>query len=439
MKTILLFGAGKSATVLIDYLSKCSDENKWEFIVCDSNLEAVKAKTANYRSTRAISIDVSVDLSRQHLIEQADIVISMLPPALHFLVAKDCVLFSKNLLTASYLDEKIQSLKSQVEEKGLLFLGEMGLDPGIDHMSAMKLIHEIKDIGGKLTSFKSHCGGLISPEDDDNPWHYKVTWNPANVVRAGSSGAIFLLNNKMEEIAYEAIFKDAGNTVDIPSLFPFAWYANRDSLSYINTYHLQGIATFIRTTLRYPSFCEGWNKLVNMELTDNSDYELIKNCKTFAQWFQLKKDNAILKIENDWDEATWMDQNFEEQIDFLEIRKDIEIPFPVSNSAAILQYLLEKNLVMKPDDKDMIIMLHEVEYLLNNEKKSIQSCLIVKGEDQVHTAMAKTVGLPLGIATKLILQNKINVKGLHIPVIPEIYKPVLEELEVNGVSFFEKT
>ncbi|MEO6949810.1 MAG: saccharopine dehydrogenase C-terminal domain-containing protein, partial [Ginsengibacter sp.] len=311
------------------------------------------------------------------------------------------------------------------------------LDPGIDHMSAMKLINEIQEKGGKITSFKSHCGGLVSPEDDDNPWHYKLTWNPANVVRAGSSGAIFLLNHKMVEIGYEDIFKDAENTVDIPSLFPFAWYANRDSLSYIDTYHLQGIATFIRTTLRYPSFCVGWNKLVNMELTDNSDHELIKNCKTFAQWFQLKKDNSIVKSGNNWNEETWMDDNFVEQIDFLEMRKEIEIPFPVSNSAAILQYLLEKNLVMKPNDKDMIVMLHEVEYLLNNEKKEIRSCLIVKGEDQIHTAMAKTVGLPLGIAAKLILQNKINLTGLHIPVIPEIYKPVLKELESNGIRFFE--
>ncbi|MEO9021820.1 MAG: saccharopine dehydrogenase C-terminal domain-containing protein, partial [Ginsengibacter sp.] len=184
MKKILLFGAGKSATVLIDYLAKTCDENNWELIVCDSNLEAAKSKAANYRSARAVSIDVSVEDSRQHLIQPADIVISMLPPSLHFLVARDCVKFSKNLLTASYLDEKIQTLRNEVEEKGLLFLGEMGLDPGIDHMSAMKLINEIKAKGGKITSFKSHCGGLVSPEDDDNPWHYKVTWNPANVVRA---------------------------------------------------------------------------------------------------------------------------------------------------------------------------------------------------------------------------------------------------------------
>lgn len=437
MKTILLFGAGKSATVLIDYLGKCSDENNWQFIVCDASIETAVSKTKNYSSAKAVSIDVNSEEARRELIQHADIVISMMPPSLHFLVAKDCVHFSKNLLTASYLDEKIQTLKDQVKQKGLLFLGEMGLDPGIDHMSAMKLINEIKSKGGKITSFKSHCGGLVSPEDDDNPWHYKITWNPANVVRAGSSGAIFLENNKMVEVAYEDIFKDEKNLVDIPTLFPFAWYANRDSLSYINTYQLQGISTFLRTTLRYPSFCKGWNKLVNMGFTDNDDHEIIKDCATFLDWFELKKFKTVAEKGNEWDEKIEMDESFVTQIDFLNMRENKVIPFPVTTSSIILQYLLEQNLVMKPDDKDMIIMLHEVEYEINSETKQVRSCLIVKGNDQIHTAMAKTVGLPLGIAANLILQNRINVTGLHIPVIPEIYEPVLEELELNGIRFSE--
>ena len=189
MATILLFGAGKSATSLIEYLGKCCDENNWKFLICDTNLPLTESKISKFASAKALSIDVTNEVKRRELVFIADIVISMLPPALHFLVAKDCLQFSKNLLTASYLDENIQTLKKEVEEKGLLFLGEMGLDPGIDHMSAMKLIHSIKAEGGKITSFKSHCGGLISPESDDNPWHYKITWNPANVVTAGSAGA----------------------------------------------------------------------------------------------------------------------------------------------------------------------------------------------------------------------------------------------------------
>ena len=432
MATILLFGAGKSATSLIEYLGKCCDENNWKFLICDTNLPLTESKISKFASAKALSIDVTDEVKRRELIFIADIVISMLPPALHFLVAKDCLQFSKNLLTASYLDENIQTLKKEVEEKGLLFLGEMGLDPGIDHMSAMKLIHSIKAEGGKITSFKSHCGGLVSPESDDNPWHYKITWNPANVVMAGSAGAVFKNDGEIIKVPYSEIFNDEDHIIDVPGLFPFAWYANRDSLSYLQTYQIPDVSTFIRTTLRYPSFCRGWNKIVEMDLINRNDESEIINCTTFSDWFNYKKQKLDLPNKNDF-----FNSEFLEQIDFLSIRSTEPIPFKIFSSALLLQYLLEKNLVMKPDDKDMIIMVHEIEYLKNNEHKKVTSCLIVKGEDQVHTAMAKTIGLPLAIATKLILQNKIKLTGLHIPVIAEIYEPVLQELAMNGIQFQE--
>jgi len=439
MTTILLFGAGKSATCLIDYLGKCCDENKWKLLVCDSNLPLVQSKTAHFSSAEAISFDVDDDEIRHEFISKANLVISMLPPALHFLVAKDCVAFSKDLLTASYIDEKIKSLKDEVEKKGILFLGEMGLDPGIDHMSAMKMINEIKNNGGKIISFKSHCGGLVSPESDDNPWHYKITWNPANVVMAGSSGAIYLEEGKKIEIPYSEIFIDENNVIDIPGLVPLAWYANRDSLSYIETYLLHNVKTFIRTTLRYPSFCRGWNKIIKLDLINKNDHEEIKDCKTFSDWFKVKKEKLASQNENDFDANDFYNSEFSEQINYLGLNEPEKIPVDISNSALLLQYLLEKKLVMKPDDKDMIIMLHEIEYSLAGENKKIRSCLIVKGEDQMHTAMAKTVGLPLAIAAKLILERKIQLSGLHIPVIPEIYEPVLKELALNGISFVEET
>jgi saccharopine dehydrogenase-like NADP-dependent oxidoreductase len=432
--TILLFGAGKSATYLIDYLGKCCDEKKWKLIVCDSNLSLAESKTKNFTCSEAISFNVSDEEKRHEFISKSDLVISMLPAALHFLVAKDCVTFLKNLLTASYIDEKIKSLKSDIENKRILFLGEMGLDPGIDHMSAMKMINEIKNNGGKIISFKSHCGGLVSPESDDNPWHYKITWNPANVVMAGSSGAIFLEDGNKIEIPYSQIFVDKNNEIDIPGLFPLAWYANRDSLSYIQTYQLQDTRTFIRTTLRYPSFCRGWNKIVKLDLTNKNDDDEIKECKTFKDWFDLKKKRLYIENENDF-----FDSEFLEQINFLGLNDDEKIPFAISNSASLLQYLLEKKLLMKPHDKDMIIMLHEIEFSINEKNKKTRSYLIVKGENQVHTAMAKTVGLPLAIAAKLILENKIQLTGLHIPVIPEIYEPVLKELALNGIKFNEET
>ena len=432
MKTILLFGAGKSATSLIEYLGKCCDENNWKFLISDTNLPLTESKIRSFKSAKALSIDVTDEVKRHELIRVADIVISMLPPALHFLVAKDCLQFSKNLLTASYLDENIQTLKKEVEEKGLLFLGEMGLDPGIDHMSAMKLINSIKEKGGEIVSFKSHCGGLVSPESDDNPWHYKITWNPRNVVLAGSSGAIFKDEGEIIKVPYSEIFNDEDHIINVPGLFPFAWYANRDSLSYIETYQLSDISTFIRTTLRYPSFCRGWNKIVKLDLTNPADGSEIIQCRTFLDWFTFKKQKLDLPDAN-----VFFDPEFLEQIDFLHLTSNEDIPFTISSSAQLLQYLLEKYLVMKPDDKDMIIMVHELEYLKGNDHEKISSCLIVKGEDQVHTAMAKTVGLPLAIATKLILLNKIKLTGLHIPVIPEIYEPVLQELEANGIKFHE--
>jgi saccharopine dehydrogenase-like NADP-dependent oxidoreductase len=432
MKKILIFGAGKSATCLIDYLCSACEENNWTLLLCDADMLLAQSKISNCKNATAISIDVSIETERIHLIQQADIVISMLPPQLHFLVANDCLNFSKHLLTASYIDERIKSLSKQIEKKGLLFLCEMGLDPGIDHMSAMKIINQVKNQGGKINSFKSHCGGLVSPESDDNPWHYKITWNLSNIVMAGSAGAIYRSNGKTIEIPYNNIFQ-ACKVVDVPGLFPLAWYPNRDSLSYTNTYGLNDIDTFIRTTLRHPSFCRGWNRIINMGLTDLNDHEEIKNCKTYNDWYLLKKNNAKTSLLPDSNE-----KEFDEQIDYLGLRSNDFIETKINNSASLLQNIMGEKLAMLPHDKDMIVMLHEIGYEINGKNKEVRSTLIVKGEDQKRTAMAKTVGLPLGIAAKLILQEKIKLTGLHIPVLPEIYEPVLSELEANHIKFNEE-
>ena len=431
MKTILIFGAGKSATSLIEYMCFTCEENNWALLLCDTDLRLAQSKITNCKNAHAISIDVSNNKKRMHLVKDADIVISMLPPHLHFLVAKDCLDFAKHLLTASYIDEKVKALSGEIEQKGVIFLCEMGLDPGIDHMSAMKMINQVTKEGGKITSFKSHCGGLVSPESDNNPWHYKITWNPANIVMAGSSGAIYRSKGQTVDIPYKNIFSDC-TVIDIPGLFPLACYPNRDSLTYTNIYGLNNIDTFIRTTLRYPSFCRGWNKIVNLGLTDLNDYGQIKDCKTYNEWYQKKKITAHLSYYQDKNE-----DEFAEQIDYIGLRSNTPIEADVNNSAVLLQNILERKLAMQPHDKDMIVMLHEIGYEINGKNKELRSSLIVFGEDQKKTAMAKTVGLPLGIAAKLILQNKIQLTGLHIPVLPEIYEPVLAELEEYLVKFNE--
>ncbi|MEO5683293.1 MAG: saccharopine dehydrogenase C-terminal domain-containing protein [Chitinophagaceae bacterium] len=435
-KQILVFGAGKSATCLIDYLVKEAGVNGWLLAVADSDLALAQSKVGRQSHATAVAINVEDMAARNELIKTADIVISLLPPALHFLVAQDCVLFQKNLLTASYTDDKIRSLQEAVENKKLLFLCEMGLDPGIDHMSAMQLIHRINEEGGIITSFTSHCGGLVAPESNDNPWHYKISWNPRNIVMAGKAGAVYRQHNKTKQMAYEKLF-DENRFTGIPGIGSLAWYPNRDSLDYINLYQLDGVETFIRTTLRYPPFCYGWKQLIALQLTDETslyDTDGMSLQAFFEQHFaRFGYSAAIAK-------KALQPDLFIEQLDWLG-RHDAATFINKGRCSAmdVLQFSMEKKLVLHAGDKDMIVMLHEIEYLLREEKQLVKSHLIVKGDDHIRTAMAKTVGLPLGIAAKLILQGKITLTGLHIPVIPAIYQPVLQELQQHGITFQENT
>ena len=441
MKTILLFGAGKSATVLIDYLLKEVEANGWKFIIADADKNQILSKTNNSTFAEAVQVDITKSEHRGQLIEQADIVISMMPPALHFLVAQDCVTFSKNLLTASYVDEQIKTLQTEIENKGLLFLCEMGLDPGIDHMSAMKMIEGIKAFGGTITSFKSHCGGLVAPESDNNPWHYKISWNPRNIILAGHAGAVYKEDNTIIEKEYHSIFEHCDN-IAFPGLDTLAWYPNRDSLSYIPLYHLEEATTFIRTTLRYPAFCRGWDYIVNLGLTDTEDHDNIIDCETYADWLERK---LYMVEEREMELAEYVDLYVHEdyceeiinQFNFLGFTSNNKLPKAAQCSADILQFIAETKLGMQPDDKDMIVMLHEISYVLNSTTKNISSSLLVKGENSLRTAMAKTVGLPLGIAATLILKGSITLTGLQIPTSKEIYEPVLAELEKQGICFSE--
>lgn len=422
MKSIVLFGAGKSATCLIDYLTRICTEKNWILTIADADAEALRKKLIPSAFVHAIQVNVESPGERILLIKKADLVISLLPPALHILIAKDCIFNLKNLLTASYVDEEIRKLSSAVREKKLLFLCEMGLDPGIDHMSAMQIIHKIQREGGIIDSFLSHTGGLVAPESDDNPWHYKISWNPANVVKAGSSGAIYKEDGKIKKLSYESLFENTG-IAEIKPMGKLAWYPNRDSLAYIPVYGLESARSFIRTTLRHPDYCFGWKNLVKAGLT-NDEKVIPSFIKTISDWSQ-----PLLSFVNNSNKYLY------EQLGLFQ---NESLPAGAHTSAKILQTLLEKNWKMKETDKDMILMLHEFEYLLNDRRYSLRSSLIVKGENALRTAMAKTVGLPLGIAAKLILENRMTISGLHIPIIPEIYEPVLEELALEGIHFREE-
>jgi saccharopine dehydrogenase-like NADP-dependent oxidoreductase len=432
---ILIFGAGKSATELINYIGSNASVYGWTFVVADAQLELAEKKVIPYANGNAVALDVTRQEQRIHHIQEADIVISLLPPSLHIQVARDCIKCKKNLLTASYIDAPLRELEKDIQEAGVLFLCEMGLDPGIDHMSAMEIIHRLKKQGAQINAFLSHCGGLIAPESDNNPWHYKISWNPRNIVLAGSAGAIYKEHGEIKEKKYQEIFANC-QTISVPGFESYAWYPNRDSMSYIPVYQLENIPTFIRTTLRHEDFCRGWNILVRLGLTDPTDRDILSDVKTYKDWIELKASAAV-------DKTMWKDylatlpEKIQDQISYLELDSDELLPKSLMSSADILQHIIENKWILNKSDKDMIIMQHEISYKLHGKDKTITSTLLVKGESQERTAMAKTVGLPLGIAAKLILEGKIKSTGLKIPTEVDIYEPVLKELKSAGISFYE--
>ncbi|MCF8289298.1 MAG: saccharopine dehydrogenase NADP-binding domain-containing protein [Chitinophagaceae bacterium] len=431
-QTILIIGAGKSATVLIQYLQQKAVENDWYILLADGDEAIAKNKWNNAPNGTALGIDIENNLDRQNLVQKADIVVSMMPAQLHFLVAKDCLQFGKPLFTASYVDDNMRSIASEIEAKQLLFLCEMGLDPGIDHMSAMAIIDEIHQKGGKITSFKSHCGGLVAPESDDNPWHYKISWNPRNIILAGKAGAIYLENGATISKDYSTIFEQAP-VVDLPGIGHLAFYPNRNSLSYIDTYHLHGIKDFVRTTLRYPAFCIGWNAIVQLHLTDETVIDLAPNT-TVKNWFeshiQQKGLEQIL-------EKFTQDPAIKVQLEFIGLYEPTQIPSQFNSNASILQWLLEGKWKLTATDKDLVVMLHEIEYSIGTRQFKLDSSMVLTGEDAINTAMATTVGLPLAMGVCAYLKGEIKMTGLHIPIDARIYQPILKSLAEEGIVFEE--
>jgi saccharopine dehydrogenase-like NADP-dependent oxidoreductase len=428
MKHILLFGAGKSATVLIDYLKDTATEKQWQVTIADANLAAVQAKVGDHAWVRTAGVSIENETERKALVEKADVVISLLPPSLHYFVAMDCLLYGKHLLTASYVDENIRALAGEIKTKNILFLCEMGLDPGIDHMSAMQLIHRIKNEGGEIHSFLSHCGGLVAPESDTNPWHYKISWNPRNIVLAGKAGAVFQENAKEKTKNYKELFADCGEVM-VDGIGRLAYYPNRDSLSYIPVYALEDAATFMRTTLRHIDFCKGWDMIVQAGLTD---VERQINTDSLSISSFLKNAFADKKL-------SLSTELLQQQFDFLGWDDHSFINKGYCSMADALQFILEKKWLLEDGDRDMVVMLHEIEYEVKSEKLKVKSELVVKGADHLHTAMAKTVGLPLGIAATLLLEGKITETGLQIPIVEGIYEPVLKLLAEHGIEFHETT
>ncbi len=437
-KKILVIGAGRSATVLIKYLLKQSETHQTQVTVADIQLELAESKINQHPNATAIRFSID-DEHAADIISQHDIIISLLPPALHSKAAQLCIAHKKHLLTASYLTPELRVMNEIVKKNGLLFMGEMGLDPGIDHMSAMEIIHRLKDERADIISFKSSTGGLVAPESDDNPWNYKITWNPRNVVLAGQGTAQFVQEGHVKYLPYHRLFTQI-EKIKLPGFGRFESYANRDSLAYESLYGLEGVDTLIRATLRREGYCEAWNVLLQLGLTDDSIVIQNTSSLTYSDWLtsylptsnEKKIENRIAKLfklkpkSHVIEKMRWMGLFSNEKIKLQE-----------ATAAQILQQLMEQKWVMKKRDKDMIVMVHDFVFKKNKTKYALRSSLVVIGNNTLETAMAKTVGLPLGILAMILVRNECKLTGVHLPVIKEVYEPVLQELQQYGIRFTE--
>lgn len=441
MKTILILGAGLSASSMIRYLLNSSKEQGWNLRIVDRELSRVKMLTKGFENAEALSFNALDQSERLGEIENSDLVISMLPARFHVDIAKDCISLKKNLITPSYISDEMRALNEDAKQAGIIIMNEIGVDPGIDHMSAMKIIDHIKDIGGKLNSFKSYCGGLVAEEYDDNPWRYKFTWNPRNVVLAGKGGtAMFQDNHQYKYIPYNRLF-DRLDRITIPGHGKFVGYPNRDSLSYKQTYGLEGISTLYRGTLRRPNFCKGFNVFIELGMTDDS-FPLTQaedlSPRDFLNAFLPYIPN--LSVEQKFKYFLREDRMYlYDQFEWLGVfGDDKEFGFKDATPAQLLEKLMVRKMSLAEDDKDMLVMYHEFEFTHQGQSKKIVSSMINIGEDQTYTAMSNTVGLPLAIAAKMILNNGISIKGVTLPISKEIYEPILAELSQYGVVFKEQ-
>ncbi|MBK9273905.1 MAG: saccharopine dehydrogenase NADP-binding domain-containing protein [Flavobacteriales bacterium] len=442
MRTILILGAGRSASALIAQLIHDASREAWRITVVDRDLAHAQALVAGGAEVaRAEQGDASDPAVRDRLIAGHDLVISMLPAFMHVDVVKDCLRLKRHVITPSYVPDALWPLDADAKAAGLIFLNELGLDPGIDHMSAMRILDRIRAEGGRMEAFESYCGGLIAPESDDNPWGYKFTWNPRNVVLAGQGGmARYIKDGSYKYLPYHRLFRETVR-VSVPGYGAFDGYANRDSLKYRKHYGLEEIPTLVRGTLRKAGFCAAWDTFVQLGCTDDSFPLELRPNATWAEFVESFLPHDVEReVRANLAHTLGLDPNGEvmAKLDWLGLFDRERIGVQGLSPAATLQHLLEAKWKLGPADKDMVVMWHRFRYTVEDLHQELQASLVVLGDDPVRTGMAKTVGLPLAFAARLVLGGALKGRGVLLPITPEIYDPILDALEGMGIVFAEE-
>ena len=441
MKQITVIGAGRSTISLIEYLLSKAEEHDWHVCVVDRDVALCREKVGDHPRGEARAFDVGDASARRALIEESYVVVSMLPAHMHVPVAEDCIDTGTHMVTASYISEEMKALDDKAKASGSILINEIGVDPGIDHLSAMQLIDRARKAGAEILLFESFTGGLVAPESDNNPWNYKFTWNPRNVVLAGGGGAVkFKQEGKYKYIPYHRLFRRT-ESMEVGEWGRFEAYANRDSLKYRSVYGLEDVPTLYRGTMRRPGFCRAWDTFVKLGMTDDSYVLEGTETMTFRQFtntFLAYNPNDSVELKLMHYLKLDQDDTLMDKLRWLDLFEDITIGKPDLTPAQVLQHILERKWTLAPEDKDMVIMVHKLGYRLNGKEVQINSHMVCKGDDAQRTAMAKTVGLPVAIAVRHICEGNITTPGVQIPIIPEIYEPMLQELAEYGIEFLEK-
>lgn len=424
-KKVVVVGAGRSATHLIEHLANLAKEQAIELVVADMNL----SHWTHLVGVDCVEINIHDADKVKQVLQGAFCVVSMVPADFHVLIVRPAVEMGIHAFTPSYVSASIQDLNDLALAQDVLILNEMGVDPGIDHMSAMELIHRVKAQGMRIESFESYTGGLVAKRSDTNKWGYKISWNPRNIVLAGSSGhALFRENGKDRLLPYSKLFSEVVEVMAADKEI-YEGYANRNSLTYVQDYGLDDALTVKRGTLRKKGFSHGWNFLVQAGYTN--DATLVPS--TILTWNDL----SISLLGEQGVDALKRDSQLFSQLDELGLFSSKALKKESQSCAAHLQNLLEEKWRLEHGDSDKIVMVHRLRAIKDNEVYEYTSSLVIEGENERHTAMSKTVGMPIAFAVERMIRGEIKERGVRLPILPELYLPILKDLKNIGVAFIE--
>ena len=436
MKQVLVLGAGLVARPLVRYLL---EEPEFKITVASRTVGKAEALIDHHPRGHAAALDVQDEAAVRAVMAEADIVISLLPWIHHLSIAKLCVELGKNLVTTSYVKPEMQELDAAAKEKGLLFLNEIGVDPGIDHMAAMQVINRVKADGGEITSFYSYCGGLPAPADNTNPLGYKFSWSPVGVMLAAGNTGRYLREGGIVEVPSARLFEHYW-LVDVPGAGTFEAYVNRDALPYVDMYGIKDARSMYRGTLRNVGHCESWNYFKKLGLLDRErsfDFRNTSPREVIAALVDSNGEDLITDI------ARWLEVPPHsitiKKMQWLGLLDEALLPLGEASVFDMFAHVLQERLVYEEGEVDLLVQHHEfiAEYGDGRTEK-ITATMVDTGIPNGDSSMARTVSLPAAIATKMILQGRIELTGVHIPVLPEIYEPVLAELAAMNITLVER-